>query len=158
MTCFLMGMDTGKYVAANLLYFKKGFNGLESVGDIEWKTLQESGLSFGDLKFKISFIERELKIIISPLDKGNWSSFKEYFQFAQRNPDIFYGEHCPDTNFLKSHYEFLKNRQHIVKSSKNQCIIESDPKTNNKRKIAESIFYSIVIPFTKYKSFSSREL
>ncbi len=147
-------MDTGKYIAAGLLNFKKGFESLDSVAEIEWKTLHDSKISFFDLKFDINCVKRDLEIKISTLDSRNWLDFKKYFEIMQ-HPD-FFKEQGFSQGFLKEQFDFLENRTYSIKDSQKNCKIEANPFTNNRRKIVESVYYSIIIPCTKYKSFFGR--
>jgi len=149
-------MDIGRIIAKNLLSFKKGFEGLDDVGGIEWETLQTGTISFSDLIFDIHCIKRELEIKISSLEDSNWNKLRKYFEFAGENSKVFYEEHGFSQGFLKQQYDFLENRTHLIKESRKQCIINAKLFTNNRNKLKDSIFYSIVVPFTKYKSFSDR--
>ena len=115
-------MDTGKYIAAGLLNFKKGFESLDSVAEIEWKTLHDSKISFFDLKFDINCVKRDLEIKISTLDSRNWLDFKKYFEIMQ-HPD-FFKEQGFSQGFLKEQFDFLENRTYSIKDSQKNCKIK----------------------------------
>ena len=149
-------MDLGGHVATRLLSFKKGFNQLEGISGIEWKTLQKGTITFSNLVFDISCIKRELEIDIYPLEDKNWDKFREYFDFARENTKMFYEEHGFSQGFLKEKYDFLKNRTHLIKDSIKSCRINADISTTNNDKLKESIYYSIVVPFIKYENFWKR--
>ncbi len=148
-------MEEGGFIARAIMAFKKGSNGSNDLEYLMNWSFENRKVFFGGLEFEISYETRDLNIFISPKDLSEWNLFKTYFE-VMKNPDFFH-EHGFSQGFLKEKYFFLKDRKYLLDEDSRKCNIFSRPITNNRKKLVESIYYSVVVPFIRYKSFFDRD-
>jgi len=147
--------DRGGYIAERLLAFKKGFNSLPDVSKFEYNARMNNKVSFSELEFEIHSVGRSLEVKVSPKNKDSWETFRKYFELMGKKE--FWDEHSDfKTNYLKNQFGFLQDREYDINEGGKYGKLKAKISTNNKRKVVESLFYSFIVPLSKFEIFFNR--